>query len=343
MESCEISSATNVISGIALSSDVMNMNSFSDRLHEENGRTPETRGIHTFQVNVGNLCNQECHHCHHMAGPDREEVMTWETMKDIIDKAKRANIPTIDITGGAPEMNPNIRRFIAELKSNGHHVIFRTNLTAFQEEGLEDLPEFFRDNELELIASMPCFTCDNVDAMRGDGVFQGSIRGLRILNELGYGREEDLKLNLIFNNPEGDFLPPPQKALKEEFQHHLRENFGIVFFFFFAIANMPVGRYLKDLKKRGKDQEYMKLLEDSFNPDTIDNLMCLYQINIGWDGKLYDCDFNLAIGLTTVDDFPSHISELDPTRIKKREVNTGEHCFGCTAGAGSSCGGSLTD
>ena len=319
------------------------MNKFQDRIINDKGSQLKTKDIHTFQVNLGNLCNQECIHCHHQAGPDRKETMSWDTMRTIIDKAREFGIETIDITGGAPEMNPNIREFITELKKGGHHIILRTNLTAFQDNGLQDLPEFYRDNGLELIASMPCFTCDNVDSMRGDGVFQRSIEGLRILNKLGYGKRDDLKLNLIFNNPEGDFLPPPQGALKEEFRHELGDGYGIVFTDLFAITNMSIGRYLESLKERGKEEEYMGLLRDSFNPTTVDNLMCLYQINIGWDGSLYDCDFNLAIGMGTDEDFPSQISDLEGTSIPERIIRTGEHCFGCTAGAGSSCGGSLTD
>ncbi|MBN1389772.1 MAG: arsenosugar biosynthesis radical SAM protein ArsS [Candidatus Thermoplasmatota archaeon] len=301
-----------------------------------------TRRIHTFQVNIGLKCNQHCTHCHHQAGPERDEMMSWDTMKVIIEKARIAGIPTIDITGGAPEMHPKIREFITGLKKNGHHVMLRTNLTALLEEGNRDLPGFYRDNGLELIASLPCYEKDEVDCVRGEGVFKKSLEALGNLNELGFGIDPKLRLDLVFN-PMADFLPPPQKALKEEYKDELDRNFGIRFTDLFTITNMPMGRFLEDLKRDDREDGYMELLKNSFNPTTIDNLMCLFQINIKWDGTLYDCDFNQAMGIPTGPDLPRNIRDIDPDNIPVRKVATGDHCFGCTAGAGSSCGGALVD
>ncbi|MGA1872440.1 MAG: arsenosugar biosynthesis radical SAM (seleno)protein ArsS [Thermoplasmatota archaeon] len=302
----------------------------------------ETREVHTFQVNVGLRCNQECTHCHHQAGPNRDEIMSWKTMTEVIEKSRKARIPVVDITGGAPEMNPNIRDFIKELKKNGHHIMLRTNLTALLEEGNGDLPGFYRDNGIELIASLPCYEKNEVDCVRGEGVFGKSIEALKLLNGLGYGKDPKLRLNLVFN-PMADFLPPPQRALKEEYQHILDRDFGIVFTDLFTITNMPMGRFLEELREKGSEEDYMELLRSTFNPSTVQNLMCLYQINIGWGGKLYDCDFNQALGMTTIPGFASTIQDLDPSAIPARKIVTGDHCFGCTAGAGSSCGGALVD
>lgn len=269
-------------------------------------------------------------------------MMSWDTMKVIIEKARIAGIPTIDITGGAPEMHPKIREFITGLKKNGHHVMLRTNLTALLEEGNRDLPGFYRDNGLELIASLPCYEKDEVDCVRGEGVFKKSLEALGNLNELGFGIDPKLRLDLVFN-PMADFLPPPQKALKEEYKDELDRNFGIRFTDLFTITNMPMGRFLEDLKRDDREDGYMELLKNSFNPTTIDNLMCLFQINIKWDGTLYDCDFNQAMGIPTGPDLPRNIRDIDPDNIPVRKVATGDHCFGCTAGAGSSCGGALVD
>jgi len=316
------------------------MSGFDTRIEEETGGPLKTGRIHTFQVNIGLRCNQKCTHCHHQAGPERDELMSKSTMEKIIEKAREAEIPTIDITGGAPEMNPNLKMFITELKKNGHHIMLRTNLTALMEEDHRGMAEFYRDNGLELIASLPCYEKDEVDCVRGDGVFETSIEALKHLNGLGYGK--DLMLNLVFN-PMADFLPPPQNALKDEYQHVLKKDFGIVFNELFTITNMPMGRFLEDLRRDGREEGYMELLKESYNPATVKNLMCLSQINIGWDGALYDCDFNQALGIKTEPDFPRKIEDLDASMIPARKVVTGDHCFGCTAGAGSSCGGALAD
>ncbi len=318
------------------------MSEFGNMVRDVIGSTLRTGEIHTFQVNIGLKCNQECSHCHHQAGPERDEMMTWETMEMIIDKAREAEIPIIDITGGAPEMNPNLRRFVTELGKNGHHIMLRTNLTALMEEGNRDLSEFYWDNDLELIASLPCYESEEVDCVRGDGVFDKSIEALKMLNDLGYGKDPGHKLDLVYN-PMADFLPPPQEALKDEYRYILGKNQSIDFTDLFTITNMPMGRFLQDLRRDGKEEAYMELLKKNFNPATIHNLMCRFQINIRWDGSLHDCDFNQAMGIGTGTGFPKNISELDPSRIPVRDVVTGDHCFGCTAGAGSSCGGALTE
>jgi radical SAM/Cys-rich protein len=315
---------------------------FSTKVAEAIGGPLRTREIHTFQVNVGYLCNQTCTHCHHQGGPQRDEVMSWEIMEIIIEKAKEANIPIIDITGGAPEMNPHIMEFIRELKKNGHHIMLRSNLTVLLEESYKHLPRFYKDNGIELITSLPCYEKDEVDCVRGDGVFEKSIEALKDLNSLGYGIDPDLKLDLVFN-PMSAFLPPPQAALKEEYMETLGKDFEIKFTELFTITNMPMGRFLEDLIKNGQKEEYMDLLIGSFNPETLSNLMCLSQVNIGWDGALYDCDFNLAIGIGTGPDLADNIRTMNPGSFKTREIVTGEHCFGCTAGSGSSCGGALLD
>jgi radical SAM/Cys-rich protein len=318
------------------------MNNFDEKIQESIGEKLMTKNIHTIQVNITLKCNQECTHCHHKAGPEREEMMNWETMERIVEISKNPSIEIIDITGGAPEEHPELKRFVEALKDIGKHVMVRTNLTALMKEKNRYLAEFFRDNSIELIASLPCYEVAEVDCVRGDGVFDTSIEGLKLLNSLGYGRNDDLKLNLVFN-PMADFLPPPQGALLAEYKEILKKEHDIDFTSLFTITNMPIGRFWEDLKKKGKDDQYMKLLMDNFNPTTVDALMCRYQISIGWDGTIYDCDFNQALGLGVVDESPKNITEIEGSGPGERPINTGIHCFGCTAGAGSSCGGALLE
>ncbi len=296
--------------------------------------------IHTLQVNITLKCNQECTHCHHMAGPQRDEMMDWETMEHIIDLSRKSDIGTIDITGGSPEEHPYLRQFISALRKERKHVMMRTNLTALLQDEHKPLGTFFRENELELIASLPCYEKAEVDCVRGEGVFESSVEGLRYLNSLGYGREAGLKLNLVFN-PMADFLPPPQESLKTDYKKILKKEFDIDFSDLFTITNMPLGRFMENLERQGKDASYMKLLVDNFNPATIDGLMCRFQLNIAWDGAIFDCDFNQAIGLPVAEGFKRHIADVGPDDLEPREINTGLHCYGCTAGAGSSCGGAL--
>lgn len=302
----------------------------------------KTTRVHTIQPNITLKCNQECTHCHHEAGPNRDEMMSWDTMESILELSKSKDIEVIDITGGAPEIHPHLKRFVIELKKLGKHVMVRTNITNLMRDEHRHLVEFFRDNRVELIASLPCYEAAEVDCVRGDGVFASSIEGLQYLNEVGYGRTEDLKLNLVFN-PMADFLPPPQGALKAEYKEILKRDFDIDFTDLFTITNMPLGRFMEDLKEKGKDKEYMKLLYENYNPTTIDNLMCRFQINIAWDGTIYDCDFNQALSLPVVEGYKKKVQDLTIEDLSYREINTADHCYGCTAGAGSSCGGSLVE
>jgi radical SAM/Cys-rich protein len=318
------------------------INSFEERL---NGRIGATGGLHaiglrTLQVNIGLSCNLECSHCHVASSPRRKEQMDRETMEHILRAARSSSVETVDITGGAPEMNPHFREFVEDLRKLDLEVMVRTNLTILLEPGYEDLPEFFKNEEVHLIASLPCYLEENVDAQRGSGVYRGSIEAMRKLNAIGYGTEPASILDLVYN-PVGPHLPPSQESLDEDYRRELKSRFGISFNRLIAIANMPIGQYLGALKRQGKAEEYACLLKNSFNPETVEGLMCRDQIGVGWDGRLYDCDFNLALRLPLVGDAPRHISEFDAETLKGRRIATGSHCFGCTAGAGSSCGGAL--
>jgi radical SAM/Cys-rich protein len=246
----------------------------------------------------------------------------------------------VDLTGGAPELNPHFRRFVGALCHEGHTVQVRTNLTVLQEPGMEEMPEFFRENWVHLVASLPCYLKENVCAQRGERVYEKSIAAIRRLNALGYGFHPDLPLNLVYN-PGGPFLPPPQSALEEDYRQELGNRFGITFTRLLTITNMPLGRFQIELDRKNQKQYYLQLLRRSFNPKTMDGLMCRYQISIGWDGTLYDCDFNMALRLPVNHGAPDHIRSFRREDLVKRRIVTGEHCFGCTAGAGSSCGGAL--
>ncbi len=291
--------------------------------------------LSVMQVNVGKLCNIACTHCHVEAGPNRAEIMDKETIDSCLRVFKKHGFKTMDITGGAPEMNPNFRYFLEEVVKVAEKVIVRTNLVILTEEGYRDLPKLFADNGVEVVASLPCYTEDNTDKMRGKGVFDKSIEALKVLNELGYGKEENLVLDLVYN-PGGPFLPPCQEALTVDYRKRLSEDYGIVFTNLFTITNNPIGRFKKGLEADGKLEEYMKLLEDNFNPGTVENMMCRDQVSISWDGYIYDCDFNQMIDLKA-DMEKVNIKDLD--RLDIRKIKTGNHCYACTAGAGSSCGG----
>ena len=295
----------------------------------------------TLQINVGKLCNQACHHCHVEAGPKRTEVMPAEIAGRTLELlAASPSIQTVDITGGAPELNPNFRRIVSESRRMGRHVIDRCNLTVLFEPGQEDLVEFLATNTVEVVASLPCYTAENVDKQRGRGVFDKSIRALQRLNDAGYGRTDSgLVLNLVYN-PLGAFLPPPQAKLEADYKQQLREHFGIEFNRLFTITNMPIKRFAEQLVREAKWYSYMGLLVNHFNPATVETLMCRSLVSVGWDGELYDCDFNqmLDLGMPGI----RFIWDLESfTGLAGRAIATGPHCFGCTAGAGSSCGGSL--
>jgi radical SAM/Cys-rich protein len=296
--------------------------------------------MNTLQVNLGLRCNQQCKHCHLEASPQRTEMMNWPVMELILEAAQDMNFQLVDLTGGAPELNPHFRRFVGALCREGHTVQVRTNLTVLQEPGMEEMPEFFRENWVHLVASLPCYLKENVCAQRGERVYEKSIAAIRRLNALGYGFHPDLPLNLVYN-PGGPFLPPPQSALEEDYRRELGNRFGITFTRLLTITNMPLGRFQIELDRKNQKEYYLQLLRGSFNPKTMDGLMCRYQISIGWDGTLYDCDFNLALGLPVDHGAPDHIRSFRKEDLVKRRIVTGEHCFGCTAGAGSSCGGAL--
>ncbi|RLT02780.1 MAG: radical SAM/Cys-rich domain protein [Planctomycetota bacterium] len=300
-----------------------------------------SRYLTSLQVNVGKLCNQTCGHCHVDAGPDRRELMTKENFLHCLRLLSESTIQTVDITGGAPEMNPLFEWFVTEVRRLGRHVIDRCNLTILTAPGFTHLPQFLATHQVEVIASLPCYLEANCDAQRGDGVFQKSIEALKLLNGLGYARENSgLKLSLVYN-PVGPSLPPNQQQLEQAYRDQLRQRFGIEFNHLYTITNMPISRFLADLLQTGRYAAYMALLVNSFNRDSIENLMCRSTISIDWQGNLYDCDFNQMLDLPLIDKLPRHISSVQITDLENREITVGRHCYGCTAGAGSSCTGSL--
>jgi radical SAM/Cys-rich protein len=296
--------------------------------------------VTTVQVNVGKVCNQACHHCHVDAGPKRTESMSKETAAQVVRLlAASQAVDTVDITGGAPELNPNFRSLVSESRKLGKHVIDRCNLTILLEPGFEDLAEFLARHRVEIAASLPCYTRENVDSQRGRGVFDKSIRALQLLNKSGYGIDGKLALNLVYN-PLGPSLPPPQDLLEADYKHRLWEDFGIRFDRLFTLANMPINRFAGQLAREGKQDVYLALLRSRFNSQTLDKLMCRSLVSVGWDGKLYDCDFNQML------DLPERgrrtlweISSFE--ELAGQAIATADHCFGCTAGAGSSCQGRL--
>jgi radical SAM/Cys-rich protein len=317
-------------------------------------RFAEKLGVHSLslrrarpeilQVNVGKLCNLTCIHCHVNAGPKRKEIMTRDTIDRIIDWLAKADIPIVDLTGGAPEMIPDFRHFIMQIGALQlpRHIIDRCNLTILLEPGYEDLSEFLANNKVEIIASMPCYSAENVNAQRGEGVFEGSIAALQLLNSLGYGIDPHLPLHLVYN-PVGAFLPPSQDELEVDYKRELKKHFGIEFNKLYALSNLPIGRFASYLQHIGKLDEYMELLIHAFNPATIDGLMCRNTISVGWHGEVYDCDFNQQLGMQWSGNRGDKLFlwDIDPNSLEERAIMTGDHCFGCTAGAGSSCGGAI--
>ena len=301
------------------------------------------RGVTTLQVNIGKMCNQTCTHCHVDAGPDRTEIMTRETMQDCLNAIERGNIATLDITGGAPELNPDFEWFVEGARALGTHVIDRCNLTILTVPRFKTMPEFLAQNQVEVVASLPCYSEANTDKQRGDGVFEKSIRALKRLNELGYGQADSgLSLTLVYN-PGGPSLPPPQAKLENDYRKQLQEQFGIVFTRLITITNLPISRFLEDLVETGRFDEYMQKLIDSYNPAAAEGVMCRDVLSVGWDGQLYDCDFNQMLEMNLEHGMPTHIREFDPATVAKRRIMTGQHCYGCTAGQGSSCQGSITN
>ena len=294
-----------------------------------------------LQINVGKICNLTCIHCHVNAGPKRKEIMSRETVDRILAWLEGNSLETVDLTGGAPEMIPDFRYLVDRLCRSGHHVIDRSNLTILLEPGYEDLIPFFAERQVEIIASMPCYSPDNVNAQRGNGVFDASIKALQQLNEAGYGRREDLPLHLVYN-PNGDSLPPEQEELEADYKRELKAHFDIDFHHLYTITNMPIARFAAYLKHNGKLEDYMRLLVENFNPASVDRLMCRDTINIDWLGNIYDCDFNQQLNLTLGNgDGPYKLWDVNQETFRRLPIRTGSHCFGCTAGHGSSCGGAL--
>jgi len=297
-------------------------------------------GITVFQINVGKLCNQTCRHCHVDSGPDRPEQMSRETAELCLRAIAQTDIPTVDITGGAPELNPNFRWLVEQARSLGRHVIDRCNLSILLVPSQADLADFLATHRVEIIASLPYFKAGQTDAQRGEGVFEKSIEALRRLNKLGYGKgDSGLLLNLV-HNPVGAFLPSKQEAIEAQFRKELARH-GVEFNHLYTITNMPISRFLEFLLESGNYEGYMERLANAFNPAAAAGVMCRYTLSVGWDGKLYDCDFNQMLDLTVIDG-PSHICDFDLAQLQSRRIVTGNHCYGCTAGAGSSCGGAVT-
>jgi radical SAM/Cys-rich protein len=316
------------------------MNEFDRQVEVSTGDGLHSVEIDTLQINLGLRCNQRCRHCHVSASPDRVEMMTWPIMELALRAASDVGCRLVDLTGGAPELNPDFKRFVRALRREGHAVQVRTNLTVFLEPGMETMPEWLRDHEAQLVASMPCYLEENVRAQRGGGVYKKSIEALKRLNALGYGSDPGLPLDLIYN-PGGPVLPPEQSALEADYRRELGERFGVIFSRLLTITNIPIGRFLSELRRQNRERDYLRLLRESFNPQTVEGLMCRHQISVGWDGTLFDCDFNLALGYAVDHGAPDHIRLFDPSSLKARRIVTGEHCFGCAAGHGSSCGGAL--
>jgi radical SAM/Cys-rich protein len=296
--------------------------------------------IEILQVNVGKLCNQTCRHCHVDAGPDRREVMDGATVDACLRILETANIPTLDVTGGAPELNTHFRRMVVAAREMNRRVIDRCNLTILLAPGFNDLPEFLVEQRLEIVASLPCYLESNCDRQRGEGVYQKSITALKRLNQLGYGTNAELPLTLVYN-PVGPSLPPPQEKLEADYRRELRERHGVEFTRLFTITNMPISRFLADLLAAGRYEEYLSKLANAFNPAAAAGLMCLNTLSVDWRGRLYDCDFNQMLDLEVTAELPRSIFDLDVEQMLGRRIVTGRHCYGCTAGAGSSCSGAI--
>ncbi len=314
------------------------MTELDDRLASVTPEGLRGEDIVTVQVNVGLRCNQSCLHCHLECSPQRPESMDWPTMIAVREAALAAGASRVDITGGAPELHPHLRAFIEDLRQAGLEVQVRTNLTVLLERGQEDTPQFFRDHAVRLVASLPCYLEQNVDAQRGPDVHRQSIEAIRRLNAVGYGVAEGLPLELVYN-PAGPSLPPEQAALEQDYRRELRVRYGIEFTRLLTITNMPLGRFEQQLLQDDRAEGYRQLLSESFNPATVPGLMCRHQVSVGWDGTLYDCDFNLALRLPVDPGAPDHIGRFDPAALRGRRIVTGPHCLGCTAGHGSSCAG----
>ena len=313
--------------------------SFEDKLTGNNLDLRST-DIEILQVNVGKLCNQACKHCHVDASPTRTEIMTRGTIDECLKVLRKYKIPTLDITGGAPELIPDFRLFVTEARKTGAKIMVRHNLTVMFEKGFEDLPDFFAENEVEVVCSLPYFLQQQTDAQRGAGVFDKSVEALKKLNAVGYGIDKNLVLNLVYN-PVGAFLPPEQSAIEADFRRELKSRYDIVFNNLYTITNMPIARYLDWLRRSGNETSYMQKLVNAFNPTTVEGLMCRNTLSVDWLGNLFDCDFNQMLEMPVTANVGQKIQDFSPEKFHGREIMTAAHCFGCTAGSGSSCGGTV--
>ncbi len=303
----------------------------------------QPKKLEILQINVGYMCNQVCSHCHVDAGPDRKEIMTRETMKQCLDVIKKTGAHTLDLTGGAPEMNPDFRWFVEEASKTGvKDIIVRSNLTIIlANKKYYDLPQFFKEHRIHVVSSLPFYKREKTDRQRGDGVFDKSIKALQMLNEVGYGKPgTGLKLDLVYN-PSGAFLPSDQQAMENDFKKALKEDFNIDFNQLFAITNLPISRFLEYLIASDNYEDYMYALVEAFNPEAVQNVMCTNTISVSWDGWLYDCDFNQMLNLKVASEV-KHISSYNEASLQNRDIIISQHCYGCTAGAGSSCQGTVT-
>jgi radical SAM/Cys-rich protein len=307
------------------------------------GQRLRRRAVDVLQVNLGRYCNLACIHCHVESGPTRKEMMSRETVDAVLGFLATTKVPTLDITGGAPELHRDFDYLVESARGLGRHVMDRCNLTVIFESGKDYLPEFFKHHQVELVCSLPCYSEENVDKQRGKGTFESSIRALQRLNEIGYGQPGgDLVLNLVYN-PVGPHLPPPQEQLEQDYKRILHEQFGILFNHLYCLSNMAITRYATHLKLRGEYDRYVELLETNFNAATLDRVMCRDLISIGWNGLVYDCDFNQMLDMPLLDDTGNalHIASLSLDEVLNRAIQVGDHCYACSAGSGSSCGGAL--
>lgn len=321
---------------------IKSLDKFEKKLDEIGLFPLKPSGVEIFQINVGYMCNMTCKHCHVDAGPDRKEIMTKETLQMCLEALQSSNIQTVDLTGGAPEMNPHFRWFVEEVSKLGKDIIVRSNLTILDTRKFEDLPQFMADHDVEITCSLPFYSKRRTDAQRGEGTYDKSMKVLKILNAIGYGKEETgLQLNLVYN-PVGAFLPPDQERLKQDYKERLWNNHNIVFNDLYTITNLPISRYLNFLVMSNNLEEYMEKLITSFNPAAAKGVMCRNTISIGWDGSLYDCDFNQMLNLKINHGAPNHIKDWNLKKLNEREIIVNQHCYGCTAGVGSSCGGAVT-
>ena len=317
------------------------MNVFQRNIQRATGDAAlHSRNLETIQVNLGLRCNLSCRHCHVAASPRRRESMAWPTMAAVLDLLAQVDCRLVDLTGGAPELNPFFREFVTALGERGVRVQVRTNLVVHLEPELAGMAAFLRDAGVGLVGSMPCYLEQNVDRQRGRGVHEQAILAIRLLNGLGYGVEPEHPLDLVYN-PGGPFLPPDQGRLEADYRRELKNRFGLRFNRLLTIANVPIGRFQDDLRRQGEESAYLALLDTAFNAATLEGLMCRRQISVAWDGTLYDCDFNLALNRPVRVSGSPHLGDCDSERLAERPIVTGDHCLACTAGSGSSCAGAL--